>query len=206
MKVFCFLGPVQGKTADDERALVGLWETSWKTLGWEPVLLTPESLGRDPETARLMKKFSRLPSRNKRHLDMWCFARWLAVANAGGGVMSDYDVINYDLRPFDPGELTIHSSTVPCLVSGSREEFLRAVQWFDELPPPPRWPWQKREHISDMVVVQQRVTECRQTLDCMEYGWDGWKAAKAIHFSNYSMKPKNFLPRHEWIPKIRPLP
>lgn len=205
MKVFCFLGPVTGKSAAEELALVDLWKTSWERAGWEPVVLTPDSLPDDAETRARMKLYARLPSRNKRHLDKWCFARWLAVAAAGGGVMSDYDVINYGLAPFEPGRLTIHSGTVPCLVSGTAGEFLRVAAWFDELPPPPLWPWAKREHLSDMVVIQKHSTECVLNVDCKEYGWDEWESAPAVHFSNFSMKPKNHLPRHEWIPRLRPL-
>jgi hypothetical protein len=204
MKVFCFLGPVHGKSRSEELALVEMWGASWSAQGWSPVVLTPDSLHRDVETKRLLKKFSRLPSRNKRKLDMWCYARWLAVAQQGGGFMSDYDVMNYGFAPREAGALTCYSGVVPCLVSGTKEEFHRAVRWFDELEAEPLWRfWRSARHISDMLVVRNRQSELRLSHECINYAETGWETAPAVHYSNFAMQPKGYVPRHEWIPKLR---
>ena len=205
MKIFTFLGPVSGKSRRAELALAELWTNSWRANGWDPVILTPDSISRDAESCRLLNKFSRLPSRNKQNLDTWCYARWLAVAQHGGGFMCDYDVINYGFPPTASGPLTIHSGIVPCLVSGETSEFLRAVAWFDALPMPKWRLWGRGSHISDMLIVSQRRGECMQNLDCVEFGAPGWEDARAVHFSNFSMTPGGYQPRHEWIPRLRPL-
>jgi hypothetical protein len=204
MKVFCFLGPVDGKSRTEELALIELWGRSWSAQGWEPVVLTPDSLAKDRETKRMLRKFSRLPSINKRNLDMWCYARWLAVAQQGGGVMSDYDVINYGFLPRESGALSCHCGFVPCLMSGTAEEFLRAVGWFDRMKPAPLLSF-KKTHASDMLVLKDRREEIIRSGECVNFGEDGWESAPAVHFSNFSMKPKNLVPRHEWIPRIRAL-
>jgi hypothetical protein len=206
MKVFTFLGPVEGKQLKEEFQLVDLWKKSWHALGWIPVVLTPDSLLNDKETARLLKKFSRLPSKNKRKLDMWCYARWLAVAQHGGGFMCDYDVINYSFEPEEFSELTCYSGVVPCLMSGSAEEFHRGVGWFDELQQPPFWKfWDNGEHISDMLVLKNKQDEAVKRYDCVNFGESGWESAPAVHYSNFAMKPKGYMPRHEWIPQLRAL-
>jgi hypothetical protein len=134
---------------------------------------------------------------------MWCYARWLAVAQHGGGFMADYDVMNHGFTPQPFGGLICHGGTVPCLVSGSEEEFYRAVDWFDALEEKPRWRfWESSPHISDMLVIVQKQQEITTVQDCINYGEPGWEAARAVHYSNFVMNPKGYTPRHEWIPKI----
>lgn len=203
MKVFSFFGPVEGKDLKNEEALLDLWYRNWKANGWEPVVLTPCDLADDRETRRLLRKFRRLPSTNKKHLDMWCYARWLALAQQGGGVMSDYDVMNYGFPPLEAGPLTIHAGLVPCLVSASAKEYQKAVGWFDAWALPFLSRWFPRKHISDMLIVRKHQNECVVKRSCLKYLLPGWEQAVAVHYSNSSMKPNGLEPRHEWIPKLR---
>lgn len=204
MKIFTFLGPVAGKSRSEEFALVQLWQTSWSARGWEPVVLTPSDLPTDRATRKLLRHFAALPSRNKRRLDMWCYARWLAVAHMGGGFMCDYDVINYEFSPRESSELTCYAWIVPCLVGGSAADFRRAVGWFELLEPDPWWRlWNRGSHVSDMFVLRDRQAEFKKLIDCPGYGETGWETAPAVHYSNYNMQPRGYTPRHEWIPKLR---
>ncbi|MGC1480315.1 MAG: hypothetical protein WA771_07415 [Chthoniobacterales bacterium] len=206
MKVFTFYSPVEGKRERDELALIDLWKQSWEALGWEPVVLGYESLDFDEELEEMARELKKLPSINKHNLDYWCYLRWIAVAQQGGGFMSDYDVINYSFEPREAGELTIYDRYVPCMVSGTRDEFLRAIRWFaDERP---KW-WQvfrSDAHTSDMLILKKHESGFKQGEACVEYGVEGWATAPAVHFCNRVMKPTALLPRHEHIDRLRKLP
>lgn len=203
MKVYCFLGPVKGKARREEESLIALWKHSWASHGWEPIVLTPESMRMDDQTKSRLKKYARLPSRNKPRLDMWCYARWVAVAQQGGGFMSDYDVMNHGFYPRQFGELICHGGTVPCLVSGSADQYYRVISWFDDLKERSVWRfWEKQPHISDMLVIVQKQREITTAQDCINYSEPGWEKSLAVHYSNFVMNPKGYTPRHEWIPKI----
>ncbi len=206
MKVFTFYDAVDGKREPDELALIDLWKRSWSAMGWEPTLLSGGSLSATPESRRLRDRLNKLPSVNKRNLDLWCYLRWLAVAERGGGFMADYDVINYAFVPRPPGRLTTHERFVPCVVSGTAAEFRRAVEWFAEQ----KVSWIERNfrfaHTSDMLVMKARQSEFDQTTECVEYGEAGWESAPLVHYCNRAMKPGNLMPRHRHIEKLRPLP
>jgi hypothetical protein len=204
MKVFTFYQPVDGKDAAAEEDLIALWSRSWELRGWTPVVLGQSSIPDTLENRRIVSELKTLPSQNKKHLDLWCYLRWLAVAEQGGGVMSDYDVINYDFQPFEVGALTTWDRWIPCLVSGTRDEFLRVVNWFRA----ERRPWWSRlraGHTSDMLILQAHQADLVMRRDCVEYDLHGWETAKAVHFSNRGMKAAGRMPRHVCIPQMRSL-
>lgn len=206
MKVFTFYSPVEGKRERDELALIDLWKRSWQAVGWEPTVLGYDSLDFDDELEELARKLKKLPSTNKHNLDYWCYLRWIAVAQQGGGFMSDYDVINYSFEPREPGELTLYDRFVPCLVSGKREEFLRAIRWFANQKT--RWMrfLGRDVHTSDMLVMESKMSEYRREQACVEYGVEDWESAPTVHYCNRVMKPTALMPRHEHIEGLRALP
>jgi len=204
MKVFTFYSPVEGKREREERALIELWKRSWAAMGWEPVVLGYQSLNFDEELKELVRRFKKLPSINKFNLDYWCYLRWVAVAQQGGGFMCDYDVINYSFAPREAEKLTTYDRYVPCLVSGTREEFMRAVRWFAEQKTGFFTRFLENAHTSDMLILKKHQSEFIQRNDCVEYGVDGWETASAVHYCNRVMKPSDLMPRHEHIERLRP--
>jgi hypothetical protein len=210
MKVFTFYSPVEGKREHEERALIDLWKRSWAAMGWEPTVLGYQSLTFDDEISALVRKFKKLPSMNKFNLDYWCYLRWVAVAQQGGGFMCDYDVINYSFepRPFD--QLTVYARNeeqyVPCLVSGTSSEFMRAVGWFASYRVPMFARFMERSHTSDMLILKEHSSSFKLCTECIEYGDAGWDTASAVHYCNRVMRPNDLMPRHEHIERLRPLP
>ncbi len=205
MKVFTFFSPVEGKREREELSLIELWKKSWSAMGWEPVVLGYESLNFDAELQALVRKFKKLPSINKHNLDYWCYLRWVAVFQQGGGFMSDYDVINYAFEPRAAGALTAYDRYVPCLVSGTAAEFRRAIGWFATQQTGVFWKLIAHAHTSDMLIMKQHQAEFAQSGECVEYGVPGWESAPAVHFCNRVMKPSELMPRHEHIERLRPL-
>lgn len=205
MKVFTFFSPVEGKREHEERALIDLWKRSWAAMGWEPTVLGYQSLTFDAGLDELVRKFKKLPSMNKFNLDYWCYLRWVAVAQQGGGFMCDYDVINYAFAPRPVSKLTTYDRYVPCLVSGTQEEFMRAVGWFADYKVGFLAKFASRTHTSDMLILKDNQSLFTQSKECIEYGLPGWEKAPAVHYCNRVMRPNDLMPRHEHIERLRPL-
>jgi len=204
MKVFTYYVPIAGKPEDDELALIDVWKKSWSRCGWEPVVLDQSHLPDDPEARRLLRAFRKQPTRLRPGMAYASFARWLAVAEQGGGFMCDYDVINYSFTPLPVGEITVFERHVPCLVSGTPEEFMRICRLFADYraDAADRVGWWKCT--SDMKVLIRRPEAYLQRRDCAEYFLPGWETAAAVHFSNFAMKPRGQMPRHSRIEALRP--
>ena len=117
--------------------------------------------------------------------------------------MCDYDVINYGFPPREVSELTVYERHVPCLVSGSAEEFLRMCKIFATYRTDSLDQVGSRLDTSDMKILIRRPDAYVQRTDCIEYTHPGWEEATAVHFSNFAMKPRSLVPRHQHIPLIR---
>jgi len=205
VNVYTFFTPIPGKTAEDELALINVWRRSWAKAGWNPVVLGEDDLPDDADARRLKRGFHSQPTQIKPGMEYSWFVRWLAVAHQGGGFMCDYDVINYSFPPREVGDMTVYERHVPCLVSGTSEEFLRICELFAtyHADSKDRVGWLKKD-TSDMKILIRRPDAYTQRRDCVEFGLPGWETADAVHFSNFAMKPRGFSPRDAHIAGIRP--
>ena len=142
---------------------------------------------------------------------MLSFLRWLAVAAAGGGFMSDYDVFPISLAPAmqEPpfgGNFTVYSKIknsqgagIPCLMSGSKQEWTRMAFAILENG----LKHSKTDNMwSDMLaIIDMRTEQAYQLRDIVAEGQDillkhGWAEhdcastlrKKAIHFSHEALR------------------
>lgn len=204
MKVFTFFTPLVGKPQDDELALIEVWKDSWALRGWEPVVLGDQDVPDDARARELKRGFAKQPTQIKPGMAYSWYVRWLAVAAQGGGFMCDYDVINYSFAPRDADAMTVYERHVPCLVSGTADEFFRICELFANYraDSADKVGFLKKD-TSDMKILIRCKHAYTQRRDCVEYGLPGWETAAAVHFSNFAMRPRGHTPRHAHIQSIR---
>lgn len=198
--VFTFFRPVDQIDKREQEALIDLWMFSWRARGWNPVMIDRI----DTRNPGLIKAFSELPTINPGAYDFNCFARWLAVAEMGGGFLCDYDVMNNGLKPFPvPKRLTVYQTenACPSFVGGTVDEFLRIARLFATRGK--EFVIQENghgPHVSDMHILQGLPEEYDQKSIVKPYGGRGWGMARAVHFANQTMNGKK--PRSKWIPHL----
>lgn len=107
------------------------------------------------------------------------------------------------LEPREVGAMTVYERHVPCLVSGTREEFMRICHLFADYraDSADRVGWQK--DTSDMKILIRCPEAYIQKRDCVEYCLPEWDDASAVHFSNFAMKPRGCMPRYSCIESLR---
>ena len=138
---------------------IAVWRDSWERWGWEckvlgraDVVITPDELAR----------LQRLPSVNPPGYDLACYLRWFAMRALGGGLMSDYDVVNVGMRPGDTGAFFEKASIqvlchggVPCVVETVGHG---AADWCDYMlgyEPTEADTFEGRAHVSDQTIMQR---------------------------------------------------
>lgn len=183
--------------------LIDFWKSSWEKAGWEPIVLDRSHAEQHPNYSEYLEKYKQLPSANPPGYELACYLRWLAMATVGGGWMSDADVIPYGFKPNTyPDILTTWANdfNIPCLVSGSSEQYTAAAKVFAD--------WNKElylengiPHVSDQNILAKVDKFYNNIAICSQYGNIGWDNFPVVHYPNDAMGGKQ--PREKYIPLLR---
>ncbi len=172
---------------DDDVNLLGLWKVSWENNGWKTRVLTFDDAKRHKNYNKYADRFSTLPTINNKQYEIARFNRWFAMACIGG-YMSDYDVINHGLRPFDkPNSFTLFESRCTSFVFGKVRDYNFCLDMFYRFN-------EVCSHISDQYIINQIHAH---NIDEKVEQFEKPSGKKLIHYSNHSMR--NNKPRSKYI-------
>lgn len=180
------------------------------------MVLCEADAARHPKFAEYKRKFWELPTEYGHDYEAACFLRWVAMAVWGGGMMVDYDVINYGFAPQLP-----HKDKMFLIADRSRPLFMGSIlapgvlfqamsDLFYEWQPDERdWnPNAKLFHCSDLIYMQQ----CFEAKNRPCPPWLFWENGctvypkidgQLVHYG-YDMRRDGHWPKHQYIEKIRP--
>ena len=187
----------------EDYRIFSLWEHSWRSAGWTPLLLDASAAELHPRYEDLRRHALFLPTVNPVIYELSCYLRWLAYASiveAGGPMLvSDFDVVN---RGYTPDDWALDAGSLPrgwpftllcedmtpalaCVSTGGVETLL---SWFLSATVADYESHDGRPHCSDQVVIGRRWPKWAQLVDavrpriCAEARtWDG--DASLVHCS-----------------------
>lgn len=207
--VFTYFDAVPEIDANEQKAQIELWKEAWKSRGWNPIVLTwidarKHSLYEEFENA--VKVF---PTVNPKKYELSCFLRWLALEQAGGGLMSDYDCVPGRLMPRDLEDVRSESgvmhvlqsnetTAVPACVYADRTALRKWIKYVMTYKPSSEDKENGSAHISDQSIVTvasaEKKTFVKKHKMVLEFGEPDYKTGYAIHFANSAcskFKPGN---------------
>lgn len=103
--IYAYYESLQANDQAVEFSKANLWKDSWTRAGWNPVMLNSSHAQISPHRIKLQKKLLQtypLLDKEKNEsveLIQLRFNRLCAIHAAGGGWVSDYDVLNYGFTP-----------------------------------------------------------------------------------------------------------
>lgn len=231
--VFTYFMPVPGLyDINSQYKLIDVWRRSWKKAGWNPIVLDESTTRRHPRYEFFKSRYWALPTEYGHDYCGACFFRWLAVAVAGGGMLADYDVINYGFEPRKPGDkMRLYCEPLPRpvfmgAVLGTAQQFETMAQIFADWGPD-EFDWNKNAkpapmmHCDDLSMLIRmfisgtypkpewfvRDTGCglfsHPTSGRPDWPSEAWRTTKLVHYG-YRMKAAGFWPKHKHIEKLRP--
>jgi hypothetical protein len=135
-KIYSYYESIQTLPQAEQFARANYWKTSWEKNGWDCVMLNRShaqaSNAYQKFMAKIMKMSFDLPM-DYQHVFPHIIARysrWSALHAAGGGWMSDYDVVNIDFTPHDAGKFESTLNIVsgePCYLFFATREHCASV-------------------------------------------------------------------------------
>lgn len=222
MKAFVYYSEVPELYAPQTQLdLISLWKKSWSKQGWETVVLSKDDVKNAPGFAGHLEKIWSLPTVFGHKYEEACFLRWLAVANAGGGMLCDYDVMNYGFTPPEEvsGMTLICADSPQCIDMGAvlgtgesfKEMFDIYMGWtpdpsldFDAAARPPQM------HCGDMNLMVRifeqenfpKPSWLTRRPGCVRFSCAGWETAPMVHYG-YEMKAAGYWPKCDHVEKLR---
>lgn len=202
--------------------LIGLWEASWAARGWEPVILSKEHAMRHEGFAFLDEAVRKFPTVNRSDYELACYHRHLAMAEVtyelGTGLLTDYDVINYEFWPREMVEMDasfLEPTRVPCALWATQKGWEDICDVLCNYEPKPTDQHNGTAHVSDMTILRQTGFPAAKI--CIEAGCSGrsipndpghgWKKAPLVHYCSafFGKNGWDHFKKHEKIRWLRPL-
>lgn len=215
-RIHTYFSPVPDLNLVDETKLLLLWRENWKAHGFETGVLNEWVARQHPYFDEYDAAISQFPSVNPKGYDRSCFIRWLAMAQIGGGIMSDFDLWNRGVPPVKPESIDwtkitvcergLNGALVPSLVIASQERYMSMCEMFADAKPENIVTESGQPHYSDMLALQdlhQMYPDRFKVVPLVALFNDpGWEQKKLTHFSNGSTTKAGRTPRYVHVPQI----
>lgn len=217
MKIYTYYVQVPELNSFDELKLLSLWRRRWFEAGFEPETLGEYQAQQHSMFAKYDQAITQLPSCNPSSYERACWLRWLALAQVGGGFMSDYDVFPYPDGDGQPGigmssqskvkdKVVMLQERAPSLCWADQAACERLCMEFSTLKYGNR-PQDGKPHFSDQYAIEDLVGAKTDWIELRNevkgYMDEGWENALFVHYSTASMARRNNLPRWRHIPGLR---
>jgi hypothetical protein len=99
-KIYSYYESIPTRRQEEEFGRANVWKESWTQHGWEPIMLNNSHAKGSPLFQKLVAKTLRVApdlsaaDQNNFQKTIIRFVKWCALHAAGGGWMSEYDVVN----------------------------------------------------------------------------------------------------------------
>jgi hypothetical protein len=205
--VYTYHTGLPGSNMEHATKLLLLWRRNWEKAGFTPIVLNENHARQHELYAFAERRFQELPTINKSPYEIACWMRWLAMVVAGGGIMTDADVMIYgDVKQFKPvpTKITSLQTHIPCCVIGTRSAYNEVVKQMIDYKVTEKDIEEStgQPHVSDMYMFYRGGINYHSMDIVKSHGDEGWEKAPLVHFSNASLSG-NREPRHTLIPKLR---
>lgn len=171
---------------------IDYWRKSWSVRGWTPVVLNEAVASVYPDFPQIDRIVSTYPTVNAPYYERACFLRWVALAQMGGGLMTDYDTVNNSFTPTNlqtlleknnqPPVLGLCPGRTPCCVYASDAGARQMLDWFIDPAVVAGATVSEggRPHVSDQSVFHSLT---QVPTEPVSFGYDGNPARPVWHVS-----------------------
>lgn len=195
VKTYLELGPASG----EERQTLKIWEANWRKRGWSTRVLTPGNAAQHPRFREFLKLcVNAQPAENPKKYGAERWIRWLALAQDGGGLLVDFDVLNraYPQANMPNGTdlVILGRAARPCAVLATKIGSDGLVNDILAHKPP------YTDYFSYSYFFMRGGKYPTSEL-CIEAGDADWQEAPLVHYSGNACRLAG-RDRHDWMREL----
>ena len=188
-KVFTYRRRITGIDEREIDAQLAVWANGWRSVGWNPIVLTPRDAEEHPQYMEYMARVACFPAIGNAEQNSAKWERWLALDGAGGGLLTEFDVL--PSTGFKPDSLAAgkgfrllsgNAQTVRLATSDADgvKQFLAATLAYV--------PANDDKSVTDAKIIAKGFDGVAEPLDLVrDRGVSGWRDAKCVHFNAKSV-------------------
>lgn len=158
--VYTYYHQIVGRLGDDAevQAILDYWRQGWTSRGWNPIILSFKDAQKHPRFAEFEAAVAKFPNASSdKARTVHQFFRWLALDTAGGGLLTDYDVLPDTFTPANK------DNPVPCVFQSDNSKVFagefpegKSSWWVDEIikyDPQPSDKLGETPHVTDHFIA-----------------------------------------------------
>lgn len=170
--VFTYYEELVGRPSHEEKEQIECWKRTWIVRGFTPKILNEAIARQHPKYAEVTAKIAKFPTTNNKTYEAACYLRWLALAVVGGGLLSDYDVVNSHftkdkLEGVQDVTVFYDAARCPCVSFMTVKGVDDLVSYLLEANDKDFVQVGGKSHCSDMILISQLVNKLKK---------GGWRA------------------------------
>lgn len=204
MNVYCYYEDA----GEDVSRLIPLWSESWRRHGWNPIVLGREQAKQSTFYDRMAETVEQFPTVNQRAYSNANFIRYCALEAIGGGLFTDYDNINYGLKPDHLWHICKYNDLIRLFRGGFFYMTKNGCAKFINTILTPGTQYRacfilgQQPHVCDVCYLDYLNVPIINGLSVL-YREYGWETAPTVHYSNDSVA--GFGDKATYIQKVRPI-
>lgn len=195
--VFTYYQPINSLSGDDKLQIL-IWKKTWEKHGWRTIVLNKNNIMIDELFTKFLEIVKKFPSVNSGTYDIRNYIKYMLMHQIGGGLLTDYDIINNGFEPKDLAEIirkdilvNLHGTNQESgCCYGSKSAYLDACKYMESYDLSNCKIINGRKHTSEECIL------CKwdkvQTLDIAKHYSisSNWIDGKIIHFATNFTKTR----------------
>ena len=189
--IYTYYQPVPGSNEQENQGILAVWAQAWKVKGFNPVVLRAQDAVKNARYASVFQNIDRLPTIFAKQTHLNRFLRWVALDSAGGGLISEFDVL--------PGQISSENFPKPSGFHVARPKEFGSIafafadksalaKWLDRIQtydPQPNDAVGDRKNVTDVNVMagcanEDGIIPEEWTMNFIE---PRWQTAQTVHFN-----------------------
>lgn len=165
--IYTYYQPLTNSIDFELLQILQIWAYAFYAHGFYPIVLNKNSIRTRTNLDELVKTFSSFPTVNPKNYELNCYLRWIALAERGGGILMDYDILPMlhsnskqliELKNSTHRQLITYKNSIPMIARGNVRQINKWIDYMLNFNLSNTNLINGKRHISDMIMAHYSIS------------------------------------------------